>query len=73
MTDDNIKSLLRSAFPPPNGDRPTRNLWPSIVERIQAPNEWSPVDICVAAGVLTGLTIALMILPKALLLLAYHL
>jgi len=31
------------------------------------------VDLCVAAGVLTGMTIALVMLPKALLLLAYHL
>lgn len=73
MNDDRIKNLLRSAFPPATDDKPTRDVWPLIVERIQAPTEWSRVDICVAAGVLTGTTIALVILPKALLLLIYHL
>lgn len=73
MNDDDIKNLLRCAFPPPTGDRPARDVWPLIVERIQAPTRWSRFDLCVAAGVVAGVTIALVILPKALLLLAYHL
>jgi hypothetical protein len=73
MNDEHINKLLRSAFPRPASDKPTRDVWPLIVERIQAPTEWSRVDIWVAAAVLTGVTIALVILPKALLLLAYHL
>ena len=73
MSDDNLKNLLRLAFPQPDRDKPTRDLWPLIVERIQTPMEWSRFDLCVAACVLVGVTITLVVLPKALLLLAYHL
>jgi hypothetical protein len=73
MNDDRLKLLLHSAFPKPDGQRPSRDLWPSIVDRIQAPPAWSWLDISVAAGVLAGLAIVLVMLPKALLLLAYHL
>ncbi len=73
MSDDRLKNLLRSAFPLPDSQKPSHDLWPSIVDRIQASAEWSRIDLCVAAGVLTGVTIALVMLPKALLLLAYHL
>ena len=73
MSDDNLKNLLRAAFPQTHGDKPRFDLWPSIVERIQAPTQWSRFDVCVLAGVLAGVTITLVVLPKALLLLAYHL
>ena len=73
MSDDQLKNLLRSAFPRPESQRPSRNLWPSLVERIEAPTEWSRTDLCVAAGVVAGVTITLVLLPQALLLLAYHL
>ncbi len=73
MSDDDLKNLLRSAFPQPDDQKPSRDLWPWIVERIQTPAEWSWIDLCVAAGVVSGVTIALLMLPKALLLLAYHL
>lgn len=73
MTDDHLENLLRAAFPLPACDRPARDVWPLIVERIQAPTRWSRFDLCVAAGVVAGVTITLVILPKALLLLAYHL
>ena len=73
MSDDRLKNLLRSAFPLPDSQKPSRDLWASIVDRIQAPAEWSWIDLCVAVGVASGVTIALLLLPKALLLLAYHL
>jgi hypothetical protein len=73
MSDDRLKILLHSAFPEPDGQKPSRDLWPSIVDRIQAQTAWSWLDISVAAGVLAGVAIALVMLPKALLLLAYHL
>ena len=74
MSDDRLKNLLRSAFPQADYQKPSRDLWPSIVDRIQAPAaKWSWIDLCVAAGVAAGVTIALVMLPKALLLLAYHL
>jgi len=49
------------------------DLWPSILRRIEAPTAWSWIDTSVAVGVAAGVAITLAILPKALLLLAYHL
>ncbi len=73
MNDNQLRNLLHSAFPELDCPTPSRDLWPSIVERIQTPAKWSWIDLCVAAGVVAGVTIALVMLPKALLLLAYHL
>lgn len=73
MSDDHLKNLLCSAFPELDPAKPSRDLWPLIVDRIQAPAAWSWIDISVAAGVGVGVAVALVMLPKALLLLAYHL
>lgn len=73
MNEEHLRSLLCSAFPKPEGDKPSRDLWPSIVCRIEAPTAWSRIDTSVAVGVAAGVAITLAILPKALLLLAYHL
>lgn len=73
MSDNDLRNLLRAAFPVPDSRKPSRDLWPSIVERLQAPAEWSRIDLCVAAGVVAGVTMALVLLPKALLVLVYHL
>ncbi len=73
MSDERLKNLLRSTFPELDSQKPSRDLWPSIVNRIQAPAAWSWIDISVAVGVGVGVAIALVMLPKALLLLAYHL
>jgi hypothetical protein len=73
MNEERLRSLLRSAFPNPECDKPSRDLWPSIVRRIEAPAAWSWVDTSVVVGVAAGVAITLAILPGALLLLAYHL
>jgi hypothetical protein len=73
MSEDRLKNLLHSAFPQPDSQNPSRDLWPSIVDHIQAPTAWSWLDMSVAAGVVAGVAIVLVTLPKALLLLAYHL
>ena len=73
MNEERLKSLLCSAFPKLESDKPSRDLWPSIVRRIEAPTEWSWIDTSVSVGVATGVAITPAILPKALLLLAYHL
>ncbi len=72
MSDDRFKNLLHSAFPEPRAHTHSRDLWPSIVDRIQSPAAWSWLDMTVAAGVVAGVAIALLTLPKALLLLAYQ-
>jgi len=73
MNEQRLRSLLCSAFPKPEGDKPSRDLWPSIVRRIEAPTAWSWIDTSVAVGVAAGVAITLAILPRALWLLAYHL
>ncbi len=73
MNEERLRSLLCSAFPMPEGDKPSRDLWPLIVRRIEAPTPWSWIDTSVAVAVATGVAVTLAILPKALLLLAYHL
>jgi len=69
MTDELLKDLLRSALPPTNRQGPSRDLWPQVVSRIEASPAWSWLDTSVAVGV----TIALLVFPKALLLIAFHL
>ena len=72
MTDhDHLEHLLRSALRPAlaPAPEPSRDLWPLVVDRIQAPPRWSWVDLGLAAVV----TLALLMFPEWLLPLAYHL
>ena len=70
MTDDDrLERLVRSAIPPVAAARPSRDLWPAIVNRGRAPVRWSWLDLSVAAVV----AIALVMFPDWLWLLAYHL
>ena len=70
MTDEHLQRLLRSTLDPARGEQPSRDLWPLVVDRIEAPASWSTVDISLAVM----LAIALVMFPRGLLLLlAYHL
>jgi hypothetical protein len=73
MTDDQrLRDLLRSALPPTPDVAPPRDLWPRVARRLRAPSGWSFwswVDVGLAAAVV----IALVLFPKSLWLLAYHL
>jgi hypothetical protein len=70
MTDDErFERLVRSAIPPVAAARPSRDLWPAIVNRGWAPARWSWLDLGVAAAV----AVSLVMFPDALWLLAYHL
>ncbi len=69
MTEELLKDLLRSVLPPAAGPGPSRDLWPLVVDRIQARADWAWFDISLAAGV----AITLLMFPKALFVLAYHL
>jgi RNA polymerase sigma factor (sigma-70 family) len=51
------------------GVGPSQDLWPLVVDRIQAPRGWSPLDTSLAAIVM----LLLLIFPGWLFLLAYHL
>jgi hypothetical protein len=72
MNEERLRSLLCSAFPKLENDKPSRDLWPSIVGRIEAPTRWSWIDTSVAVAVAAGVAITLAVLPKTLWLLAYH-
>ena len=70
IDDDRLRALLRSAMPPVTADpRPARDLWPRVVNRIDARARWSWPDI----GLATAVTIALVSFPELLWLVAYHL
>ena len=70
MTDDDrLLRVLRSAFPPVGDEAPSRDLWPSVADRIEAPDRWVWLDLSLAALV----TIVLVIFPEYVSVLAYHL
>jgi len=70
MTDEErLARLLRSAFPPTTASVPTRDLWPAIEGHSWTRDEWSWIDLGVAAAA----ALALAMFPSALWLLAYHL
>jgi hypothetical protein len=70
MTDDErLRELLRAALHAGVDRDPSRDLWPRVLHRIEAPVRWSLLDISLAAVV----AIALLMFPDWLLLLAYHL
>ena len=70
MTDDDrLQHVLHAALPPAAAQEPSRDLWPLVVNRFQAPVAWSWLDVGLAAVV----AILLMTFPECFLLLAYHL
>ena len=70
MTDDeHLERLLRSALRPTEASASSRDLWPRVVSRCQAPVAWSWLD----AGLAAAVVIVLLLFPSWLWLLAYHL
>ena len=70
MNDDQrLETLLRAALEHGARRRPSRDLWPLIVERSRASAPWSWLDLAVAAVVAA----ALLMRPDWLWLLAFHL
>ncbi len=70
MTDDErLGRLLRAALPPIEAGTTSRDLWPRVVSRCQAPVAWSWLD----AGLAAAVVIVLLLFPNWLWLLAYHL
>ena len=65
---DRLSALLRKALPPTADRAPTRDLWPLVTERIEAPARWSALDLTVAAAVAA----VLLLFPEGVWLLAYH-
>ena len=69
MTDETVKDLLRSAMPPTAEDVAAPDVWPRLSSHFERPTRWSYVDLGLAAAV----TIAFLIFPEWLWLLAYNL
>lgn len=69
IEDERLERLLREAMPAATARGATRDLWPLIVARGTAAAHWSWLDLGIAAAV----TIALLIRPGWLWLIAYHL
>ncbi|MBI3048500.1 MAG: hypothetical protein HYY76_09350 [Acidobacteria bacterium] len=63
MTEDDnaLKALLRSACRPVTDDAPPHDLWPAVVERLEAPVVWSWFDVILVAA-LSG---ALLLFPES--------
>jgi hypothetical protein len=69
ITDDQLSQWLRTAVPAVDQTTPSRDLWPAVVQRAGTRERLSTADLSIAAIVV----IALLMFPKWLLFLAYHL
>jgi hypothetical protein len=69
MDDNELMSVVRSAFPPAADAGPWRDLWPRVVDRVQSRPEADWIDLALAAVV----AVLLVIFPEWLSVLAYHL
>jgi len=69
LNDDQVTRALRAAIPRANLAAPSRDVWPSIVERTNRSPRWSLADWSAAAIVV----VALLLFPKWFWFLAYHL
>ena len=69
MTDDRLRHMLQSAFPPAIDGESSRDLWPLVANRMEARPEWSWFDASLAGAV----TIVLLMFPGWLPFVAYHL
>ena len=68
MNDDDLTRLLRAAVPPVAPLEPSRNLWPAVITRGRTPVNRVWLDVGLAALI----TVALILYPDWLWLLAYH-
>ena len=70
MTDEErLTQLVRRALPPVAAHHPSRDLWPSVSQRMDTRAAWSMVDIALAVAA----AIAVVFFPQALWFIAYHL
>jgi hypothetical protein len=66
---DRLQHLLGSAVPPVGPDVQPRDLWPIVAARLAARPKWSWIDLTVAIASVA----ALLALPRAWLVLVFHL
>jgi hypothetical protein len=63
-----ISTLLKSAMPPVTAVAPSRDLWPLVTHRPRQAIVWSRIDLGIAAAT----ALAVVSMPHAWLLVAYH-
>ena len=66
---DRVDELLRTAMPPMTPGEPAGDLWPRVVDRLDARRPVSWVDL----SLLVLVALVLLMFPEGLFLLAYHL
>jgi hypothetical protein len=69
MNDEDLSRLLRAAIPPVPEAAPRQDLWPAMEHRLTGARRVNLLDLAVAAAV----AYALLAVPGAFWLLAYHL
>jgi hypothetical protein len=69
VNDERLGELLRAALPPTQGGAARRDLWPSLVERLNGRPRWSLIDV----GIGIAAAAALLTFPEWLWPLVYHL
>jgi hypothetical protein len=69
MTDDDrLRALLRSAVPASTAGEPSQDLWPLVERGGHVWPVWSGIDL----GLTAAATLAVLLMPNAWFLLAYH-
>ena len=66
---DDLRALLHQAMPPVQDRPPSRDLWPSVLARRPPSPSWTWVDLGTAAAI----AILVLLFPRALWLLLFHL
>jgi hypothetical protein len=69
ITDDQLSQWLRTAVPAVDQTKPSRDLWPAVVQRAGTRERFSTADV----GITALVVIALLMFPKWFWFLAYHL
>ena len=74
MTDDDqLRQMLRAAFPPVQEDAPAHDLWRRIERRVEEPAPWSWLEVGLDVGLAAFAVLALAFVPGSFMLIAYHL
>jgi hypothetical protein len=69
MTDEpRLREMLRSAMPPSTDGDPSRDLWPMVERKSFGWPTWSWIDL----GLTAATALAVLLIPDAWFLLAYH-
>jgi hypothetical protein len=69
LKDQQLADRLRAALPPTRDIAVPRDLWPSLVERLEKAPSWSMLDV----GLCAAVAASLLVFPEWLWVFVYHL